>query len=214
MGTRPPSLGLSAALFGRTRRILLALFYGHPDESYYLRQISRRAGLGMGAVQREVRRLSEAGIIHRTLHGQQTFYQANRDCPVFAELKGLVVKTAGAGDVLRAALAPLAGEIKAALIYGSLARGAERAGSDIDVLVVGQVSFEDIASALHPAQKTLAREVNPTVYAPAEFTAKLAAGDHFLTSVVRGEKIFLMGDERELARMGAKRVVHHASKQR
>lgn len=193
---------------------MLGLFYGHPDEAYYLRQIARSTGMGLGAVQREVQRLSAAEIINRVVRGRETYYQANRQCPVFAELRSLVLKTVGVGDVLRVALMPLGDKIKVAFIYGSLARGDERTGSDIDLMVVGDASFEDVVSALSTVQKTLAREVNPTVYPASEFSAKLAAGHHFLTSVMRGEKTFLIGDERELKRLGSKRMAHQTSKQR
>jgi predicted nucleotidyltransferase/DNA-binding transcriptional ArsR family regulator len=197
---------LSAALFGQTRRAVLALLYGHPGQSYYLRQLVRSAGLGLGAAQREVKRLSEAGIIRRTVSGHQVFYQANPDCPIFEELKGLMVKTTGAADVLRAALAPLAAKIRLAFIYGSVAKLAQRSSSDVDVMVVGESTFGEVVSALGSAQETLAREINPTVYSAIEFRSKLKAGHHFLTAVVRGEKLFLIGDEHELARLGAKRL--------
>ncbi len=197
---------LSPALFGQTRRAILALLYGHPDQAYYLRQLVRSAGVGLGAAQREVKRLSDAGIIRRTVSGHQVFYQANPDCPVFGELKGLMVKTTGVADVLRAALAPLAAQIQLAFIYGSVARLAQRSGSDVDVMVVGEPTFGEVVSALAGAQETLAREINPSVYSPAEFRSKLKAGHHFLTTVLEGEKVFLIGDEHELARVGAKRL--------
>jgi predicted nucleotidyltransferase len=197
---------LSAALFGQTRRAILALLYGHPDQSYYLRQLVRSAGLGLGAAQREVKRLSDAGIIRRTVSGHQVFYQADPDCPIFSELKGLMVKTTAVADVLRAALAPLAAEIRLAFIYGSVAKLAQRNRSDVDVMVVGESAFGEVVSALGAAQDTLAREINPTVYSPAEFRSKLKAGHHFLTAVLEGEKVFLIGDEHELARLGAKRL--------
>jgi DNA-binding transcriptional ArsR family regulator len=101
MSTAPPGSSLSTALFGRTRRAILALLYGHPDEAYYLRQLVRSAGLGLGAVQREVKRLADAGIFRRTVRGRQVYYQANPECPLFEELKSLVVKTAGVADALR-----------------------------------------------------------------------------------------------------------------
>jgi len=149
MSTALTSSSLAAALFGQTRRAILALLYGHPDEAYYLRQLARLGGLGLGVVQREVKRLSEAGILRRTVRGHQVYYQANPDCPVFAELKGLMVKTAGAVDVLREALAPLAGRIKGAFIYGSVARLQQRNGSDVDLMVVGAVSFGEVVGALN-----------------------------------------------------------------
>jgi predicted nucleotidyltransferase len=219
MGTIVPGMSastahsaISRALFGQTRRVLLALFYGHADEAYYLRQIARAGGLGLGAVQRELQRLTAAGIITRTVRGRQVYYQANRDSPIFPELKSLVIKTVGVGDVVRSALLPLGDQISVAFIYGSIARGDERAGSDVDLLVLGEASFDEIVAALSATQKTLAREVNPTVYAPSEFRAKLAARNHFLVSVMRSNKTFLIGDERELARVGSKRVAHRAPK--
>lgn len=212
MSTSSTSSSLAAALFGQTRRVILAILYGHPDEAYYLRQLARSTGAGLGAVQREIKRLTEAGIVTRAVRGRQVYYQANRDCPVFVELKGLVVKTTGVADVLLAALGPLAGRIQLAFIYGSVARLEQKSISDLDLMVVGGVSFGEIISALTAAQERLAREVNPTVYSTAEFKAKLRAGHHFLTSVVRREKIFLTGDEHELARLGAKRLAQRAQK--
>ena len=210
MSTASTTSNLSAALFGQTRRAILALLYGHPDEAYYLRQLVRAGGLGLGAVQREVKRLTAVGILRRTVRGHQVYYQANPECPVFAELKGLVVKTAGAADVLREALAPLAGRIKVAFIYGSVARFQQRSASDVDLMVVGEVSFGEVIAALRAAQELVHREINPTIYSPAEFRSKLKAHHHFLSSVLRNEKVFVMGDEHELARLGPIRLAGRA----
>lgn len=214
MGTKTQNGSLDSALFGKARRAVLALLYSHPDEAFYLRQLIRAAGAGQGAVQREVKRLSDAGIVRRTVRGHQVYYQADRRCPVFRELKSLAVKTAGVGDVLRAALAPLAERIRVAFIYGSLARAEARRASDVDLLVVGNVSFGEVVSALQAAQAALRREVNPTVYSPAEFQTKSAARHHFLTSVLRDKKIFLAGDNHELARLAQKRLAGRTRKQR
>lgn len=176
------------------------------DEAFYLRQLARAAGVGLGAVQREVKRLSEAGILQRTGRGQHVYYQANPQCPLFSELRSLVVKTSGVGDVLRSALTPLSSRVRVAFIYGSVARGAERRDSDVDVMVVGDVTFGDVVSALRPAQETLGREINPTVYPPGEFRSKLRANHHFLKSVVRETRLFLIGDERGLASVAGKRL--------
>src|SRR3972149_6329398 len=120
---------LAATLFGQTRRVILALLYGHPDEAYYLRQLARSTGSGLGAVQREIKRLTESGIARRTVRGRQVFYQANPDCPLFAELKSLVVKTTGVAEVLRTAVTPLAGRIQLAFVYGSIARLEQKSAS-------------------------------------------------------------------------------------
>jgi predicted nucleotidyltransferase len=204
MGTFTYRDNLSQTLFGKTRRAVLSLLYSHVDEAYYLRQIVRAAGVGLGAVQREVKQLSDAGIIQRIVHGRQVYYQANPQCPVFAELKNLVVKTVGVRAVLQAALTPLGDRIDVAFIYGSIARSEEHRDSDIDVLVVGKVTFAQIVSSFSEAQKTIGREINPTVYPPAEFRSKVAAGHHFLNAVLKGPMLFLIGDKRELARLAKK----------
>jgi predicted nucleotidyltransferase len=196
----------SLSLFGKTRRAVLSLLYSHTDESFYLREIARAAGVGLGAVQRELKHLSDSGILRRTVRGNQVHYQSNPDCPIFQDLKNLVIKTAGVGDVLRAALAPLADRIELALIYGSFARGEQQRGSDVDLLIVGDVTFSEITSALGEAQDTLGREINPTVYPPGEFQSKLTGGHHFLTSVSKEPRIFLIGGEHELERLAQKRL--------
>jgi predicted nucleotidyltransferase len=199
---------LSKTLFSKTRRAVLSLLYSHVDDTYYLRQIVRAAGVGLGTVQRELKQLSEAGIIRRIVRGHQVYYQANPQCPVFAELKNLVVKTVGVGAALQAALTPLGDRIDVAFIYGSIARSEEHRDSDVDVLVVGKVTFAEIVSFLSEAQKTIGREINPTVYPPAEFRSKLAAGHHFLNSILRGPMFFLIGDKCELARLAKKPLAH------
>jgi len=188
-------------LFGKTRRAVLSLLYGHADEAFYIRYIVRVTGAGHGAVQRELKQLASAGVIQRTARGRQVYYQANRECPVFTELKSLVVKTAGIGDILRKALAPLVDRINVAFIYGSIAQGKESKGSDVDIMVVGDVTFADIVGRLGPAQEMLGREINPMVYPLAEFRSKVAAGHHFLKEVLTMDKVYLIGDEHELERL-------------
>jgi uncharacterized protein len=197
---------LSTTLFGKTRRAVLSLLYGHVDEAFYLRQITRMAGVGLGAVQRELQKLLNARILLRTVRGRQVYYQANRDCPVFLELKNLVLKTTGVATILQSALAPLTGRIRVAFIFGSIAAGDEQRNSDVDLLVVGEVTFAEVVSAIHEAQETLHREINPTVYPPGEFQSKLAAGHHFLKAVLKGPMVFLIGDKRELPRLVKKRL--------
>jgi predicted nucleotidyltransferase len=197
---------LGQTLFAGNRRAILALLYGHPDEEFYLRQVVRAVDGGVGAVQRELGRLTKAGILRRTVRGHQVYFRANADCPVFTELMSIVAKTAGAAEILRTALASLGRRIRVAWVYGSVARLQQRANSDVDLLVVGDAPFRQVVAALADAQAKLGREVNPTVYPPEEFLDKLSAGHHFLQSVLKREKIFLIGDERELARLVEKRL--------
>lgn len=192
---------LSAALFGRTKRDVLGLFFGRPDEAFYLRQAAELTGISPGTLQRELRRLSDAGILKRSSHGRQIYYQADRACPVFEELRGLVVKTVGVLGALQSALAGLGDRVSLAFIFGSLARGEERSASDVDLLIVGTASFDEIVAAVATAEKSLGREINPTVYTAEELRRKLAEGHHFVRSVVSGPKLFLIGGEHDVARL-------------
>lgn len=189
-------------LFGKTRGAVLGLLYGRPDEALYVRQIIRMTALSPGSVTRELDELAAAELVTRETRGKQVFFQANVKGPVYDELRSLLLKTVGAAGVIRAALLPLAGRIRAAFLYGSAARGAVRRASDIDVMVVGNVTFEEVSDALGPAQDTLGREVNPVVYSTAEFRTKLRARHHFVSDVMAGEKVFLLGDSHELERLG------------
>ncbi len=210
MSTRTENDPLSEALFSRSRRTILALLYGHPDQDFYLRQIVRVAGGGHGAIQRELKHLSEAGIIARQLRNNQVFFRANSECPIFAEIKAIVVKTNGVANVLRSALGPLAARVRMAFVYGSLAAGRQKSGSDVDLLIVGEVGFREIVAGLTEAQSQLGREVNPTVYGIEEFHARLSAKNHFLEDVLKRKKIFLIGDQGELERLVAERLADRA----
>jgi uncharacterized protein len=192
------------SLFGRTRSSLLAMFYGHADESFYLLQLVRAVGGGRGAVQRELKHLTDLGLIVRRAQGNQVLYRANAKSPIFKEIKSLVTKTLGAHDAIRSAVASLATKIQIAFVYGSVARQTERAGSDIDLMVLGDTSFSEVVSALSSAQKALGREINPSVFPPSEFRSKLAARNHFLRAVMKEKKLFVLGSEHELAKLAAK----------
>jgi predicted nucleotidyltransferase len=198
---------MADVLFGKARGAILALLYGHPDESFYYRQITRQLNqVSVGTVQRELDTLSRLGLVARSTVGNQVFYQANRDHPIFMELRALVAKTAGAFQVLRSALEPLAKRIDLAFVYGSMARQQEKAESDVDLLIVGEVTLEEVLVRLTDVELALGRPVNPTVYSEPEFRSKIKGGNHFLNSVTRGEKVFLIGDEDELRKVGGARL--------
>jgi uncharacterized protein len=202
---------MGAALFGGTRQAVLRLLFGHTDQHFYQQQIIASVRLGSGTVQRELARLVSAGIITRMPEGRQTYFQANPECPIFEELRGLVRKTFGVAQVLQSGLIPLTRKVQLAFIYGSMAWGGEKIGSDVDVMIVGDnVSMHDVVSALAEAQQELGREVNPSVYRTEEFCRKLAGGHHFLSNVVSGPKIFLIGDQHELARLVQLRMAQNA----
>ncbi len=195
---------LSDTLFGRTRGAVLAVLYGHVGESYYLRQLARMTGIALGPVQRELRQLVGAGLVTKRIQGTQTLFTANESSPVFAEMRSLVAKTVGMHDVLLASLRPLERKIDVAFVYGSVARAGETEQSDVDLMVVGTAGFADVVDRIADAQKTLNREINPTVYTAREFTSKLRG--NFLKTVLGGKKLFLIGDENDLRELGRQPV--------
>ena len=195
---------LSETLFGRTRGAVLSILYGHVGKGFYLRQLARLSNIALGPVQREIRQLVEAGLVSKKTIGTQTLYSANRESPVFREIKGLVTKTVGMHDVLAEALSSLRDEINLAFVYGSVARSREREHSDVDVMVVGNVDFDAIVEKLRDAEKTLNREINPTVYSIREFSKKLRG--NFLKTVLAEKKLFIIGDEDDLRDLGQKHL--------
>jgi predicted nucleotidyltransferase len=171
----------------------------HPEASLHVREIARATGKIPGTLLRELNQLADAGVLLRQPMGNQVHFQANRQCPIYEELRGILKKTSGLADVLREALEPLLGKVKAAFVYGSVARGDERAGSDVDLMVVGEARLADVVHALAPAHEALRREINPNVYRTSEFGAKLAAGEPFLQRVMEDRKIYLIGGEDDLS---------------
>jgi predicted nucleotidyltransferase len=210
---RPPSLDPATLLFGSTRRRVLGWLLGHADEPYYLRQIARHTGTAVGAIQRELELLTSAGLLRRTVQGRQVYFQANREALIFPELQGLFAKTAGLADVLRDALASLGKQVVVAFVFGSAARGELRPASDIDLLVVGDATFQDVVGALAGAQERLGRDINPTVYPLSEFRTKLRARHHFLTTIVKEPRLFVVGGDDELVGLEAKRLADKAPDQ-
>lgn len=194
---------LADLLLGQHRQRVLAILLLQPDAALHVRELARRTGSQPGTLNRELTKLAQAGVLLRQQVGNQVQYQANRACPVFAELAGLLRKTSGLAGVLAEALAPLAaaGQVQSALVYGSVARGEETAASDVDVLLLGELSLADAVEALHPAQDTLRREINPVVYRPADFAAALAAGNTWAREIVTRPKLFLIGGADDFAEL-------------
>ena len=189
---------LADALFTTTQQRVLALLFGQHDRSFYASELIERTGSGSGAVQRELKRLASSGLVSVKHIGNQKHYQANPDSPVFEELRSLVKKTVALAEPIGAALAPLAGRIELALLYGSVVKGMDTATSDIDLLIVADaVTLEEIYSALAPAEADLERKINPTLYTPQEFAVRKAASNSFLSRVLSGEHLVLMGNEHE-----------------
>jgi predicted nucleotidyltransferase len=199
-----PFMGIYAdALFTKTQQRVLAVLFGQSQRSFYANEIIGLAQSGSGAVQRELARLASSGLV--TVHriGNQKHYQANRDAPIFGELRAIVLKTFGVADVLRAALQPLWPQVALAFIYGSLVKGSEHAGSDVDLMVIGSVpSNAELLEALLPARAQLGRAVNPTLYTPDEFAQRVHDGKSFILRVLAQPKIFVKGSDHDLVQLG------------
>lgn len=186
------------ALLPQTRQAILATLLLSPDRWWYASELSRHLAVRPSSLQRELASLTKAGILKRRVEGRQVYYQADPECPVLRELQALVLKTAGLIGVLQEALKPFEKAIEAAFVYGSIARGEELSGSDVDLMVVGEVGLADIAPRLRKAQSRLTRQVNTMVYSTDEFRRKVAEEHHFVRSVLDSEKLFVIGTRREL----------------
>jgi len=195
-------------LFGRTRQAVLGLLLEHADDRFYLRQIVRLTGSGVGAVQRELRHFVAAGVLTRVQEGRQVYFAANRESPIFVELQSLLRKTAGAPVVLRHALAPLVAEDRIALafIYGSVAAGVPRASSDVDLCVIGTATLRELVPALQAAELQLGRGINPSVYPAKAFRRRLREGAPFPRRIVDGPKLFVVGEAHDLTRLAGESV--------
>jgi len=192
--------GIADALFTKVQQRVLAVLYGNPSRSFYANEIISLAGSGTGAVQRELARLEATGLVTITRVGNQKHYQANTTAPVFEELRGLVLKTSGLVDILRAVLAPSADKITTAFVYGSIAKGEDTAKSDIDLMVISDtLSYPDLYASLEEATRRLGRAVNPTVYKPQDLDKRVKEGNAFIQRVLAQPKIWLMGEKLEPA---------------
>jgi predicted nucleotidyltransferase len=187
-------------LFPKTRQAILAATYGEPQRWWYLRELARHLRVTPSSLQRELASLVRGGILLHKREGRHVYFQAAKNLPIFEELQGLLLKTVGLADVLRDALKPLVGRVQWAFIFGSVARSAEHSASDVDLMIIGQVGLAEVSSPLRKAERRLHRAVNPATYTAEEFAAKLKSNQHFITTVQRSKKLFLLGDAREFAR--------------
>lgn len=183
------------ALFTKTQQRVLSLLYGRPEQTFYLNEIVRLAAVGKGSVSRELEKLCAAGLLTVSRQGNQNHYQANANNPIFNELKAITQKTFGVVDIIKAALVPLLPQLSRAFIYGSVAQGTEHAGSDIDLMLVGDdISYSEVMDLLAPAEKQLGRTINPTLYTVAEFTDRKTNHQPFIQRVMEQPKLWLVGD--------------------
>ena len=210
MGIKMPKMGtiskapvgrtsLSDALFSGTQQRVLGLIFGQPERSFYANELIGLIGAGSGAVQRELARLAQSGLVTVHLVGNQKHYQANRDSPIYAELCGIVQKTVGLAEPLREALAPLAKKIRAAFVFGSVAKRQDTAASDIDLMLISdRLTYIDIFAALETVSTRLGRAVDPKIYTRKELSKRIAEDNAFVTRVLAQPKLWLIGGEDDL----------------
>jgi predicted nucleotidyltransferase len=194
---------MADALFTTTQQRVMALLFGQPERSFFTKELIDLAGGGSGAVQRELGRLQQSGLIVQTRVGNQKHYHANGSSPIFAELLGIVAKTLGPVETLREALTPIAGELQLALMYGSAAARRDTAHSDLDLLLVSDaLTLEQVYAALEPAEKRLGRPINPTLYTPTEFRKRLERRNPFLLKLLSRDTMPLIGNKDDLVAIG------------
>lgn len=189
------------AMFPKIRGRLLSAIYLRPEKWWFLSELAEHLRTSPSSLQRELASLVDSGLLQQRREGTRTYFKAETRSPIFKELRGLFEKTAGVVPTLRQTLEPFANQITVAFVYGSLARSSETAGSDIDLMVVGKAGLSALAPALRQAEGRLGREVNVTSYSVKEFRKKVAAQDHFLSSVVAGPKEFVWGNQDDLERL-------------
>lgn len=192
-------------LFGEYRRQVLGLMFMQSEQSFYVRQVADLCGLPVGSVHRELNAAWKAGVLTRRASGRQVYFQANDQSPIFEELKSIIRKTAGLADQLRGVLEPLMARVKLAFIHGSMASGRDRPDSDVDLLLVGDVTLTEVVKATSGAQALLGREINPAVLSEVALEAGIQSGDRFLNDVLGKEKIWIKGTDNDLEELGKDR---------
>ena len=189
---------LGDALFSETKQNVLGLLFTNPEKSFYINEIIRATGMGVATIKRELDRLEEAGILQRERIGNQHHYQAEQLCPIYKELKSIVNKTIGVADVIAKGLSPLRSKISAAFIFGSIARGTETTGSDIDLMLIGDVSLEEVVDTLYPIQSSMGRYINPRIYSPSECSLLTEEQGEFISDVLDSPRLEIIGSTNEL----------------
>jgi predicted nucleotidyltransferase len=191
--------GLADALFSTTQRRVLGLLFGQPERSFYASELIALVGAGSGAVQRELARLEQSGLVTVRRLGTQKHFQANPDSPLFGELSSIARKTVGLAEPLRDALTPLASRIIAAFVFGSVAKRKDTAASDIDLMVVSdRLTYADVFEALEAVSSMLGRTINPTIYTRREFVKRRRESNAFLTRVLAQPKLWILGTDDDL----------------
>ena len=184
----------ASILFGKTRRAVLVLLFEQPERRFFLRELSRLTGISPGAIQNELGRLGRADLVERAKDGNRVTYEANTAHPVFADLQAIIHKTCGLPGLLQKALEPFAGQIEFAAVYGSIAKGADHARSDVDLLIVGTLGLAQATAVVAPIEERIDRQIGLRVFTKKDFKRRLADRDAFLTRVMTGPLTPILGE--------------------
>jgi len=199
MQTYKQATSMADALFSTTQQRVLGHLFGRPQKSFYASELIRLAAGGSGAIQRELARLEQSGLITATRIGSQKHYQANPDAPIYTELCSIVQKTVGLAEPLRKALKPISEQIVVAFVFGSVAKQKDSVTSDIDLMLISDtLTYADVFSALENTASIVGRPINPTVYTTKEFNHRIAEGKSFITRVLAQPKLWIIGKESDL----------------
>ncbi len=190
-------IGSLYLLRSRIRRDLLALFFTNPSERFYLRELERMLGYSAGSIRRELLKFQDDDLLRTERVGNLVYYSLNPEHPLYEEIRSIVVKTVGVEGALREELSSV-GDIKIAFVYGSFAAGQERAGSDIDVMVIGDPDMSALNESIAKLEGRLRRDINVTVYSAKEFKARKKAGSGFVLDLLKSPRITMIGEEDEL----------------
>jgi predicted nucleotidyltransferase len=189
-------------MFGASRRKLLGKLLLMPDERYHVRELARMTRISAGTIHRELKSMAEAGLLVRAQEGNQVFYQADRSCPIFEELASIFRKTTGLVGLFRENLVEISERIDTAVVFGSMASGRQSSDSDVDVLVLGDVTLMEVVRALSSLGQELRREINPVVMTTEEFSTLLIKNDRFASRIIDEPKLFIIGDTSEFGKSG------------
>ena len=191
---------LAEILSSRIRSEIFRMLFGVNDEALHMREIERRSGLSIGTIQQEVKKLLRLNLIIKRKDGNRIYYQANKEHPLFAEIRSLVLKTVGLVDFFRKAL-EADPNIKLAFVFGSIARQEEKDKSDVDLMIIGDIGMRQLTGLLSGVSGQVGREINPHALSIKEFLKRKKAKDHFLIQVLESPKLFIIGNENELAEL-------------
>ena len=192
-------MGLSDALFSKVQQRVLALIFSHPERSFYTSEIVRKVSSGVGAVERELAKLERSGLVTIERLGNRKHYRANQAAPIFEDLRGLVEKTVGLAEPIRKSFEPYSDTITSAFVYGSVAKGADTAHSDIDLMIIGDdLNYSDLYTAAQNVERKLRRKVHPLFVSPNDWQRKISDKGSVFGNISRSAKIFIIGSEDDI----------------